>query len=330
MNSASLSPFKKTDLVSPYIQIPENIQSFDFDTCHIDEEYVLKNIAGYIFQSMLHVSPFDINTHTLAVFISLVAQKYNANPFHNFQHAVNVLHTTHFLLLNTNILHKISPVVIFALLIASLCHDIDHPGHTNAYEIQTFSKYAKLYNDNSVLENHHCTTTFEVLEQSGLLQEIMDKNCFVEFRKTIICSILGTDMAKHAKFLKQLSEFDTTKPAFSLEEQYILCKLLLHSADLSSSSKPFDVSMEWSKRILFELQYQDNESESPHKTEIDMLTISNNEINFITNITLPLWELFISKFDNMHFVIQRCKQNLQSWRELHHAITADNLGKIDY
>jgi len=45
-----------------------------------------------------------------------------------------------------------------ALFISSAAHDVDHPGNNNIYEIKTKSKLATLYNDQAVLENHHCAT----------------------------------------------------------------------------------------------------------------------------------------------------------------------------
>ena len=35
---------KSPELVSPYIHIPDNINSFDFDTCNIDECFILKKL----------------------------------------------------------------------------------------------------------------------------------------------------------------------------------------------------------------------------------------------------------------------------------------------
>ena len=58
------------------------------------------------------------------------------------------------------------PLQLLALLVASLCHDVDHPGHSNRHEIQMQSHLATRYNDQAVLENHHATCTFEILQES--------------------------------------------------------------------------------------------------------------------------------------------------------------------
>jgi cAMP-specific phosphodiesterase 4 len=47
-------------------------------------------------------------------------------------------------------------------IIASAVHDVDHPGNNNPFEVATQSRLAILYNDKSVLENHHIATTFMI------------------------------------------------------------------------------------------------------------------------------------------------------------------------
>ncbi len=79
MNSLSYSPTNikiATELVSSFIQIPDNINSFEFDTHEINENFILKNIAGHIFKSNLTEYKISIDHELLANFISLVADKY--------------------------------------------------------------------------------------------------------------------------------------------------------------------------------------------------------------------------------------------------------------
>lgn len=44
-------------------------------------------------------------------------------------------------------------VDVFSLLLAALCHDLQHPGNTNAYELATQSELSTRYNDCSPLES---------------------------------------------------------------------------------------------------------------------------------------------------------------------------------
>jgi len=52
----------------------------------------------------------------------------------------------------------------FALLISAIGHDLNHPGVTNAYLVNSKHSLALRYNDISVLENYHASTLFQILE----------------------------------------------------------------------------------------------------------------------------------------------------------------------
>jgi hypothetical protein len=49
----------------------------------------------------------------------------------------------------------IEPAEILGSIIAAVCHDLDHPGLNEKFLIATQSHLAGLYNNTSVLENHH-------------------------------------------------------------------------------------------------------------------------------------------------------------------------------
>ena len=56
---------------------------------------------------------------------------------------------------------------IMAALVAAAVHDVDHPGVTNLFLIAIRHDLAIMYNDSSVLENHHVATAFRTLQVLG-------------------------------------------------------------------------------------------------------------------------------------------------------------------
>jgi hypothetical protein len=62
-----------------------------------------------------------------------------------------------------------------SLTIAAACHDVDHPGFTNLYLIESGHTLSLRYNDMSVLENHHVATTFEIMTKEENKYNILDK-----------------------------------------------------------------------------------------------------------------------------------------------------------
>ena len=331
MNNSRSSSFSRRspELVSSYISIPEDVNTFEFDACFIDELFILKNIAGYIFKKTLFQSKFEIDEIILTNFISDVCQNYKQNHFHNFQHAVNILHMTYMLLDKTNIIHKLNPHIVFAILISALSHDVDHPGNTNSYEINSMSKYSILYNDISVLENHHCTLTFQLLEKSGL-SKCINQNQFREFRKTIIACILGTDMTKHNECINKFIAFDFEKTEYSFDDQVFIGSSFVHFADLSNPLKNFDISFEWSKRISREFYEQTIKEEieglpSHSFMKIhDNVTMCLNEIQFITLVSMPIWSAVASKFENLKILNEKLIITLEKWRDYQNHYLEEN------
>jgi hypothetical protein len=58
---------------------------------------------------------------------------------------------------------KLNDLEIFVLLLAALCHDVDHPGLNNAFLSASNDPLAIRYNDLSVLESHHASTTIKTI-----------------------------------------------------------------------------------------------------------------------------------------------------------------------
>lgn len=106
-----------------------------------------------------------IDLGTMASFVDSVRVAYRPNPYHNFKHGVSVVHVCFLALYHApvatlSLTHSIDRL---ALLLAGLCHDVDHPGVNNAYESNALTPLAIQYNDASVLEHHHAAVMFELL-----------------------------------------------------------------------------------------------------------------------------------------------------------------------
>ena len=57
---------------------------------------------------------------------------------------------------------------MFGALLAAIIHDFEHTGTTNTFHIQCRSETALLYNDKSVLENHHLSAAFRIMRKVSL------------------------------------------------------------------------------------------------------------------------------------------------------------------
>ena len=85
-------------------------------------------------------------------------------PYHNHLHAADVTQSTHILLSSSALEEVFTPHEILAAILASSIHDVDHPGVTNQFLVNTESELALIYNDESVLENHHLAVAFKLMQ----------------------------------------------------------------------------------------------------------------------------------------------------------------------
>lgn len=82
----------------------------------------------------------------------------------NFHSHSNIITNVPFLF-QCNWFHSNMPCPqIMAALVAAAVHDVDHPGVTNLFLIAIRQELAIMYNDISVLENHHVATAFRALQ----------------------------------------------------------------------------------------------------------------------------------------------------------------------
>ena len=128
-----------------------------------------------------------------------------SNSFHNVRHVFCVAQTAFRFLIESHaraaLLHDLDAL---ALLLAAMCHDLEHPGTTNAFQVNTGSALAIRYNDASVLENHHAATGYALLDACGMLAPLSGEERR-SLRRTLVDAVLATDMSKHKDLLTKVS-----------------------------------------------------------------------------------------------------------------------------
>lgn len=125
---------------------------------------------------------------------------------------------------------------------------------------------ALLYNDQAILENHHASTFFFLIEGDDKCNifEKLSKDDTIKMRKYIIDNILYTDMSKHFAFTAEIKNM-ATKEDFSpkdLKFKPDIMKALIHAADIGNPSRPFEICKEWAFKILSEFFGQGDKEKS--------------------------------------------------------------------
>lgn len=127
-----------------------------------------------------------------------ICSRYRHVAYHNLQHAVFVLQGVFLMLLQPEFDSFFCPEDKLSILVAALCHDVDHDGRTNSFHVNTQSQLALTHNDTSPLENHHCSVTFHILKQTTCnFMDTLPLHARRRMRSLIVQLVLATDMANH-------------------------------------------------------------------------------------------------------------------------------------
>lgn len=204
-----------------------------------------------------------VSLQTLHSFVGKVRESYRDVPYHNFKHGLSVAHYSSKLAHEAGIrANDMHPADWFALIAAALCHDVDHRGRNNPFEIMSRSELAVRYNDNSPLENHHCATTFQIAfagEGECDIFQALDQETYKRVRMLMIAGILSTDMKQHGEHVKLMKNFRYTEGASNDGQTQFLVETFLHAADISNPFMPPVNAVRWSTAVFteFSLQVED-------------------------------------------------------------------------
>ncbi|XP_075433546.1 3',5'-cyclic-AMP phosphodiesterase 4A isoform X1 [Ascaphus truei] len=258
-----------------------------------------------IFQERELLKTFKIPVDTLITYMMTLEDHYHADvAYHNSLHAADVTQSTHILLSTPALDAVFTDLEILAAIFAAAIHDVDHPGVSNQFLINTNSELALMYNDESVLENHHLAVGFKLLQEENCdIFQNLTKRQRQNMRKMVIDMVLATDMSKHMSLLADLKTMVETKKVTSsgvlLLDNYTdriqVLRNMVHCADLSNPTKPLELYRQWTDRILEEF-FRQGDKERERGMEISPMcdkhtaSVEKSQVGFIDYIVHPLWE----------------------------------------
>lgn len=199
------------------------------------------------------IHKFKVPPATLEIFLTKIEEGYCKfkNPYHNNLHAADVAQTVHYILCQIGMMHWMSDLEIFATLLAALIHDFEHTGTTNNFHVMSGSDKAMLYNDRAVLENHHISAAFRVINEDDCnVLGNLSKEEYRELRTLVIDMVLATDMSYHFQQLKNMKNLLTLAEP-TVDKSKALA-LVLHCCDIAHPAKAYEVHHRWTMLLLEE------------------------------------------------------------------------------
>ncbi|CAH1104969.1 unnamed protein product [Psylliodes chrysocephalus] len=324
-NFANICDAQVSDAIRQWLRMP----TFDARPWE-DEELLLLLQQMYLDHDLC--AKFAIDITTLRNFLYETYKNYNDVPFHNFRHCFCVAQMLYAISWCVDLPSKIGDLEVLILLTSCICHDLDHPGYNNIYQINAKTELAIRYNDISPLENHHCSVAFRILENDDCnIFKSFSSDDFKQVREGMIRCILATDMARHNEILTNFKEISPVFNYLDKGHVNLLCMVLIKVSDISNEARPMDVAEPWLDKLLQEF-FKQSDAEKLEGLPVtpfmdrEKITKPSSQCSFIGFVLLPLFEalgeLFIELQD---LIIQPVRDALDYYRRLNEATREERL-----
>uniref|UniRef100_A0A3B5AYK7 Phosphodiesterase n=1 Tax=Stegastes partitus TaxID=144197 RepID=A0A3B5AYK7_9TELE len=289
------------------ITVLKHVDMWCFDVFALNDasgDHALKFVFYELLTRYDLINRFRVPISALISFVDSLEVGYSKhkNPYHNLIHAADVTQTIHYLLLKTG-MHWLTELEIFAITFAAAIHDYEHTGTTNNFHIQTRSDTALLYNDRAVLENHHVSAAYRLLQDDGDMNFLtnLSKDDWRELRTLVVEMVLATDMSCHFQQIKAMKSL--LQQPESIDKAKAL-SLLLHTADISHPAKCWDLHHRWTTSLLEEFFRQgDKEAELglPFSPLCDRKStmVAQSQIGFIDFIVEPTFTVLTEMIEKI-------------------------------
>nr|CAD7423736.1 unnamed protein product [Timema monikensis] len=275
-----------------------NLYSFKFVDFDLSDDDTCRATVRMFLQCNL-VKQFHIPYDVLCRWVLSVKKNYRPVKYHNWRHALNVAQTM-FAMLKTGKMERfMTDLEVLGLLVACLCHDLDHRGTNNAFQTKTESPLAILYST-STMEHHHFDQCVMILNSEGnnIFQSLSTED-YRSVMKTVENAIISTDLAmyfkKKSSFMEVVEngEFDWQ----SEPQKELLCGMMMTACDVSAIAKPWEVQHKIAKLVADEFFDQgDLEKLQLNQQPVAMMDrerkdeLPQMQVGFIDVICLPLYK----------------------------------------
>ncbi|KAI6235744.1 Phosphodiesterase [Aphelenchoides besseyi] len=294
-----------------------------------------------MFQELGLIDRFRIRRRTLARFLLMVQKGYREVPYHNWGHAFAVAHFCYLLLRLPTVQKALDELERLSLLVACLCHDIDHRGTTNSFQLQSKTPLAQLYSsEGSVLERHHFAQTVTILgmDECNIFDELsrQEYQTVLDNMREII---LATDLVAHLRKVNRINKmveigFDKN----STEHHYLFMCLLMTASDLSDQTKDFKNSKIIADHIYKEFFSQGDLEKQMGNEPSEMMDrekacVPKIQLEFTDSVTTRVFSCISQILPELRGTYESVLENRRCWSALDAILLEEGVpagGGLDY
>uniref|UniRef100_A0A915C040 Phosphodiesterase n=2 Tax=Parascaris univalens TaxID=6257 RepID=A0A915C040_PARUN len=293
-----------------------------------------------MFKELGFIERFRLRRRTLARFLLMVQKGYRDVPYHNWSHAFAVGHFCYLLVRTAAVRNALTELERLSLFVACLCHDIDHRGTTNAFQLQSKTPLAQLYSsEGSVLERHHFAQTVSILnmEECNIFDQLTRQQYQIVL-DNIREIILATDIAAHLRKVDRIKKMvEDGYDRASNEHHYLLMCLLMTAADLSDQSKDFRNSKAIAENIYKEFFSQGDLEKQMGNRPLEMMDrdracVPKIQLEFMDTVALPVFDYVSRILPDVRGTYNAIVLNRRCWQVLDQILKEEGLprGGLDY
>ncbi|XP_025130115.1 cone cGMP-specific 3',5'-cyclic phosphodiesterase subunit alpha' isoform X2 [Bubalus bubalis] len=244
----------KEDLPDPRTA---DLYEFRFSDLPITEHELIKCGLRLFFEINV-VEKFKVPVEVLTRWMYTVRKGYRAVTYHNWRHGFNVGQTMFTLLMTGRLKKYYTDLEAFAMIAAAFCHDIDHRGTNNLYQMKSTSPLARLHGS-SILERHHLEYSKTLLQDESLnIFQNLNKRQYETVIHLFEVAIIATDLALYfnclffrkrtmfQKIVDACEKMETEEEAIKYvtidpTKKEIIMAMMMTACDLSAITKPWEV-----------------------------------------------------------------------------------------
>ncbi|XP_075775743.1 cGMP-dependent 3',5'-cyclic phosphodiesterase isoform X2 [Pelodiscus sinensis] len=321
-----------SDGICPVEDIDYRFADFTYTPRSLPEDDTPMAILSML-QDMNFINNYKMDRQTLARFCLMVRKGYRDPPYHNWMHAFSVSHFCYLLYKNLELVNYLDDIEIFALFISCMCHDLDHRGTNNSFQVASKSVLAALYSsEGSVMERHHFAQAIAILNTHGC--NIFDHFSRKDYQRMLDLMrdiILATDLAHHLRIFKDLQKMAEVgyDPKNKQHHSLLLC-LLMTSCDLSDQTKGWKTTRKIAELIYKEFFSQGDLEKAMGNRPMEMMDrekayIPELQISFMEHIAMPIYKLLQELFPKATELYERVASNREQWTKVSHKFTIRGL-----